>query len=349
MLRIRRSHHQWLAPAVAAICLVFLMSSASATQLRIQPGDIVCTISSDVPVTISPDGGINVTITDSETCLPQAERPGTPVLSREIIERNEPGRIRLTWSSSESASTCEATSTPSLPDWTGNVPLGAGQTRTITDLSEGNYVFSLTCSNSAGTSESATVSGTIFSSSPSECEGRLPPEGWTRLTNGCKFVIGSGYQGDCTSWDALFGGGFTEVSGGTARIATNRLDPTHYLALQFSTQGMASDARGSITSDRAGGMMELHRRIYSISSCPGDFDSSVINNETGCYGQLTSIRHLRWGGPDSDESCQLEPNKTYYLNLIGTDSPLGTSPDALQPNCSSNENCGAVYDPQQRN
>lgn len=349
MTRSHRPCYRWLAPSLTLISLLILSFSTFANQLLIQPGDIVCTVDGSTPVTISPTGDISVTITDSDTCLPQPVPPAVPVLALDVTDQNAPGEIELTWTSSDTASSCEASSNPILSDWSGSVPLGENRSRTISGLAEGNYTFSLTCSNSAGSSASAEVSGTIFSTVPAACSNRPPPAGWTRLTSGCKFIIGSGFQGDCTSWDALFGGAFTEVSGATQRLATNRLLPTHYLAIEFNTGDLAPHAQGAITSDRAGGMMDLHFRTWSISTCPGDFDQTAVSAETGCYGRLTSSRHLFWGGRNSSRSCKLEPNTTYYLNIIGTNSPLGTDPDLLEPNCPSNANCGAVYDPQQGN
>lgn len=344
MSPILHANSRWLVQVAAIGCLSILISPSFASQLRIQPGDIVCALSEEIPVSIAPNGDVVVTITDSESCLPQAAPPLEPSLSRLILDQNAPGEVQLTWTSSEGASSCEATSNPSISGWTGTVSLGDGQTRTLTGLAEGGYTFGLTCTNSAGTSPAAEANATIFSSAPAECANRQPPAEWTRLTSGCRFVFGSGFQGDCTSWDAVFAGGFTEVQGTTERIATNRLLPKHYLALQFNTGDLAPTQVGSLSSDRAGGMMEFHRRIYSISTCPGDFDRE--NAETGCYGELSAIFGLRWGGPESTRSCKLEPNTTYFLNIIGTDSPLGTSPDLIQPNCPNNENCGAVYDPQ---
>lgn len=346
MSRIRRPALRWPARLGMFFCLFLLSPSIFAGQLLIQPGDIVCSISAETPVTIAPNGDVTVTITDADTCLPQAGPPAAPMLSLDVLSADEPGEVRLTWTSSDSASSCEASSSPALADWNGSVPLGENRTRNISGLAAGNYTFNLSCANSSGSSPLAEASGTILSTAPAECSNRPPPAGWTRLTSGCKFVVGSGFQGDCRSWTSLFGGEFLDVVGGTQRLATNRLNPNHYLAIQFNSGNLSPTAEGSITSDRAGGMMELHFRMFSISTCPGDFDQAAVSAETGCYGQLSSSRHIFWGGTSSARACKLEPNTTYYLNIIGTNSPLGTDPDLLEPNCPNNENCGAVYDPQ---
>ena len=330
-----------------------LFSQAMANQLVIQPGGITCAIDPEVPVIVDSNGDIHVRVLDigSDDCLGNAPTElSEPSLSVRVREAEAPGEVRLLWDGSDGAESCMASSEPTLDEWDGPVSAETGQRLIISDLSADTYEFRLLCSR--GDLDSPQVSETAeirAAGDPAACDSRPPPRDWNRLTNSCVFVIGSGFQGDCTSWDAIFGGGFDEVNGRTRRIATNRQDPFHYLALEFRTGDITPTQRGSLTSDSAGGMMDSRRRIYSISTCPGDFHQEAVMEETGCYGQLTSIFHLFWGGEESGRQCQLQPNTTYYLNLISTNSALGTNPRNLVPNCPNGDNCGAVYDPQQGN
>jgi hypothetical protein len=86
--------------------------------------------------------------------------------------------------------------------------------------------------------------------------------------------------------------------------------------------------------------------MMSISRCPGDFNEAAIEAEMGegCIGNDVVI----WGGPDQQDTffiCGLEENTQYYLNFIFTNSPIGTSPSNIQPNCTNPAGCGIRVTP----
>jgi hypothetical protein len=83
--------------------------------------------------------------------------------------------------------------------------------------------------------------------------------------------------------------------------------------------------------------------MMTISRCFGDFNKVALEAEMG-EGCINEIRDgqrsdlLPWGGPDQRESwfiCELEENTRYDLNLVFTNSPIGTSPSNIQPKCTT--------------
>jgi len=236
--------------------------------------------------------------------------------------------------------------------------------------SEDAYTLSLVCRNGPVESDEGvaqTLSLTVeegFSPGPIEgCEERGPPRGWTRLSNGplsCNYISGEGFDAnsDCRFWqdtsdpeDPTKPGGiwpspFLDTGGNTRRLAIGRESPEEYMAIEFNTVGLTPDRRGRITAESAGSGIVPTRVLATISTCPGDFNRDAILAETGCYQTFSSLTALRWGGAASGESCQLEPDTRYFLNLIPTDSPLGTATNSLESNCPEGSRCGSVVSPQ---
>lgn len=274
--------------------------------------------------------------------------PATPSLSREVLDGVAPGEVRLTWSSSSGATDCEALSNPSQSAWGGSVGTGSNQQVTLSGLAAGSYEFRLRCSNSAGSSDWRTVTANIGVST--QCANRPPPDGWSRIANGCVFQWGVGWIGssDCTDWEGIWPSPFIDSTGSTRRVASaGRSGPRQYLAIEVSTAGMPTTKTGRVTAGDDG-FAHPPNTIVTISSCPGDFHEAAVMEETGCYAaQNVIFSAYQWGGVNTSRTCKLESNRTYYLNIIPTSSPLGTHPDSLEPhpNCESGP-CGFVYEPQ---
>lgn len=296
---------------------------------------------------LSQSASIGVTVPDPQT------PPATPSLTRTVVQGTAPGEIRLDWSASSGASSCTAESSPVVSQWNGSVGTGTNQQTILSGLAAGSYTFRLRCANSAGTSANAQVTASISAPANEACANRAPPEGWERMSTGslsCVYPIGAlswDSSADCRTWTpGIWPTPFLETGGLTFRLGTRQ--PRQYLAIALDTNGLTSLTSGSITSSEPGGTPMVNpRRIYSISSCPGDFHQDAVMADTGCYGQLTGLFHIFWGGPGTTRACKLQSNRTYYLNIIATDDPLGTPPNQIRPapECETSA-CGATYSPQ---
>ena len=179
---------------------------------------------------------------------------------------------------------------------------------------------------------------------------RQPPQGWSQHTSGCITGRNLGWHGDCTVWDGgIWSHPFWQVVGVTERLAVARNNSKHYLAIEIETFGMPTTKAGRINIYPDTSFDISPPTIVSISRCPGDFHEEPLMEETGCYARHASgfNANFHWGGVDSDRDCQLESDESYFLNIIPTNSELGTNPNELEPIPDCDENaCGYVYDPQ---
>ena len=190
------------------------------------------------------------------------------------------------------------------------------------------------------------------------CEGRQPPQEWSQLGDGntptCLYTVGVGWDSnaDCTTWEpGLYSSAFYETTGVTRRLAlAGRGDARQYLAIEIDTENMPPDSSGRLNVEHDP-FAEAVSTIISISTCPGDFHHDEVVSETGCYAEQSPVAgggaSFRWGGVDTDESCQLASDETYFINIIPTSSSPETAPDDLEVHSSCEDDvCGLVYEPQ---
>ena len=182
---------------------------------------------------------------------------------------------------------------------------------------------------------------------------RRPPSGWTRITTNCD---PDGRANNCTHWGpgGVWTVGFPGGSGNTRRLASGLGSIPQFLAIEIRTFDKLADAYGRIVQESAGPPIpRVPQQIVTISSCPGDFNQEAIMADTGCYGRPSAISSFRWQGPDADppgaysSTCVLQPNRTYFWNIIPSNSPLGTAPEDLEidPVCLEGLRCGVIYSP----
>lgn len=351
---------QHLSSHLVFVLLCFLMgfavAVASASELVINDGEFTCALDPSVPVAINAStGDLEVTLLNTEACFGPPGGPPTvplePALELQVLQSQAPGSVRVTWSSSEGASSCTASSSPTLAAWSGDVSLGQNQSQEIPQIPAGSYTLRLRCANSAGDSPNAQDSFTISApAAPEACTNRPPPSGWTRMSTGslsCRYdnsgrlITGA----DCRTWSpGIWPSTFLNTGGLTERLGT-RGGQNQYMAIQFDTTGLTSTRIGHITASESGAMNQP-RFLWTISECPGDFNPT---QPTGCYGALVSVSPtIFWGGTGTSRACRLEANRTYFLNLIATNVPLGTPPEniTLSPDCPEGRPCGAVFSPQ---
>jgi hypothetical protein len=215
--------------------------------------------------------------------------------------------------------------------WTANPkpPSGSVTGISLAGLTVGQtYPVRLSCSNGVANTDVAEISVEVTASDPGipeGCEGRTP----TNMTRAA--TCRAGTSANCAIYTEVFG----DFPGSGAKEI--EIQSNQYLAMQFTTAGLASTASGIWTREQVSGGT-TGRLLTTISRCPGDFDLQAIQAEMGsdqCYrfqigaGTIQSLKM-----PDGlFTRCPVQPNTTYYLNMVVTDSASGTSPSQLTWDC----------------
>lgn len=250
---------------------------------------------------------------------------------------DEGDSVSVSWTSVNTGS-CASGGT--LPAWTAlgtSLPSSNTVSLTTAGLPNGNYTMTLACSSQQGLVSAPNNPLTVTvqnSSSTGTCATR-PPVSLTRASS-----IVNNANDNASLFESVFGP--FPGSGNSQQVS---MDDTKYAAMEFTTDGtIASSAFGSLelatlqplpNNTATGGFAP---RLWSISRCPGDFRKHVIDTENGpgCVQGGTGNFAVdqgpfKWGGSNyiSDSGvCALEPNTTYYLNLLYTDQSPPTSEQA---------------------
>ena len=251
-----------------------------------------------------------------------------------------------------------------MPGWTGSgkLPINAtaGQSVSTSNLAVGQYDTSIVCRNGPVTSSRGPVRVNVVEDNggggpgPAQCDApeRQPPQGWTRLTSGnlsCRYsATGGAFVGDCRVWSpGIWPVAFPGGQGNPAILTVGRQSPNEYIAVEFNSSGLGVNEIVDIRRAAASGFSP-EPSIVTISTCPGDFDQASILAETGCYFNFTTLfERIRIGGAQTSRACRLQPNQTYFLNILHTDSAAGTPVNQIQSNCSPGQFCGVIYNPTQ--
>ncbi|MGY6588971.1 MAG: hypothetical protein ACXIUB_11880 [Wenzhouxiangella sp.] len=277
---------------------------------------------------------------------------------------NEGGNVDFSW---RSRGAYDCIPGGDLPGWSGRTlgPDSAYETTTNrrVNLPAGSsenspYTAELVCENGPVQSNDGLASIVSVTVNPPSgpgpiegCENRGPPPGWSRMSTGnnsCVYSSGFQSSADCRIWNpGIWLADPANSAGITKRLVSNRNNPNSYIAIEFRTDDLSPTDQRRIETEGGGNPLASARRVYSISSCPGDFNQEAIEAETGCYGVVGVLSPIFYGGVDSGSTCRLESGRTYYLNIIATNSPLGTPADEIEPhpNCTNSTLCGAVYAP----
>lgn len=247
-----------------------------------------------------------------------------------------------------------------MPGWTGTgkLPINAtaGQTVNTSGLAVGQYDTSIVCRNGPVAASRGPVRVNIVEDNgggpgPAQCDApsRQPPPGWTRLTSGnlsCRYNATTGaFVGDCSQWTGIWPAPFPAGNGLPERLITGRISPNEYIAIEFNSAGLATNQIMEIRRNASTGIASTPS-IVTISTCPGDFDQAAVLQETGCYFKLDFLfQDIELGGSQTSRACRLQPNQTYFLNIVHTNSPAGTPANEIQSNCNPGQWCGIVYNP----
>lgn len=104
---------------------------------------------------------------------------------------------------------------------------------------------------------------------------------------------------------------------GSGTVSETVLPPDHYARLDFRTpsEPLSGRVQVDMASPKFGD--STARGWMSISRCPGDFDPPDPLCVSGPRVAMTV--HFSVGPPEESWECELEPDQTYYLNLVHSD------------------------------
>lgn len=240
---------------------------------------------------------------------------------------------------------CEGSGLPGTT-WDGENPKQpTGQQSVKTDgLVAGNsYPVELTCSNGP-VSDVRTISLAI-----EEDTGPEAPVGCEEVGELGDFAdwapASSILRNDSTHDPEVFADIFNEPFPGTTNTAHMEIRKGRYASIQFTTPSMTSSDSGQFNSEAAGQIYPGgDRRLVAISRCPGVFNPPDLEDED-CIKSLGITQGFYWFGPDHPDDafrCTLQSNTTYYLNILYSQSAVGTYPPK-QAECESGETvCGSL-------
>lgn len=176
---------------------------------------------------------------------------------------------------------------------------------------------------------------------PEGCEPLSNYSGWSQVTSDLVYGLP---REDATKFSEVFGKAFP---GATGNSETLHLDTGNYAAVKFTTPSdLSSNHSGRFKLEDAGSFpgTKTARSHWSISKCPGEFNPNNLTNE--CHVPYTKPGwiQMQWRGPNntSAKGCELQPNTTYYLNLLYSDSQSEFPP--MPKECGS-YGCGNLTEP----
>lgn len=335
--------------------------------LQTQPQPTVIELQGNMQIDSS--GNINVTPVDPEACTATGDCEGVDVAISSFTVNGQASSVSVAqgenlmirWES-QGAWACDGAG---LAGWTGTgkAPVNTvGQVISTGSLTPNNYTVELTCYNgSVIAANTPSVNIEITDDEPpvpTACQDRTLPSTWARKTTGsnsCSY----GYQAshglipdhDCRHFNQVWPFDFDEqqtlqrvlgigtTNGGRAYVAlefnSGNLDPA---AVKKFTVGVPQSSN-----------LDNRQKMFSFSRCPGDFNEAEIQSEMGPGCIVSSwLSSPQWGGTASFNDpnvCALEPNTTYYFNVIYTSDPVGTDPSQItpHPDCATGAGCGTRY------
>lgn len=122
------------------------------------------------------------------------------------------------------------------------------------------------------------------------------------------------------------------------------LDKGRYAAIQFTTPSDLNSRHEGRWSEESHFQLTLGTRWVSISRCPGNFDFNTFEQERCLRRWRRSESGVRWVGPGHDFAgtrCELEPDTTYYYNMLYSSDELDDFPPT-QHDCQGDPQCGHI-------
>lgn len=337
------------------VALVLALASATAfaqtertIEVQTDEGQLDVPLDDGVPLRILTDGDISATAIQGFSCSSggatcddvQVSMSSTDGGSFTVTPNpvTQGSNVSIGWSGT-GAWECSGTGLPGTTWNNQNPKQPSGQQSVGTgSLTAGtSYDVEVTCSNGPVT-DSRTLSLLVEEDTipdPEGCEG--VPElsdfpGWSLATD-----VGYGDETLVpTTWDNVFANTFPEGGQVLFELRKNR-----YVAMQFATpSSLSSTNAGFLASEpSAAGASGPGPRMMSVTQCPGVFDPQHMEDPDCLKGNIGASTRFDWVGPNHpwsefDGICELEAGKTYFWNIIFSDSTVGTMPPE-QADCES--------------
>jgi len=209
--------------------------------------------------------------------------------------------------------------------WRGNIsPANGTKLISIT----GSPTLSLTCTNGGNpVVKSIVINNSGLSNPPAGCESVVPPVGLTMVSHLYSNPRGV-MDNPATSGEGM-GHAFLEDTGGgkTFAVKVDEVLPKTFTSIGGivvpSNHGTYINGHLQRTfnfTNSTSSSGEFKRIIYSMSTCPGDFDTTKT---AACQSNIPggSSKILMTSNPTDpflgfDNTCLLEKGKTYYLNFF---------------------------------
>lgn len=344
-------------PAALMLCLAGLGSGGVSAQSMIlknaaggtlvqypltTSASCVLTGTGDIELKPQPAAG-----TSGDGWCPQGAAPTAPtfpaalsVTPTAIITGNT---VSASWTSA-GAQTCSGTATRNgsavtVSGWTGSQPTTSpAPSLQFTISSAGAYVFTITCTNTAGSTPSSSTTINVSDPGTGACAGVTPT--FANLTRQTTFTNTSELQQtgngnnelalgaiDVTDYAPFMGPEFPKVRADIGLLPVKR---DQYVAMAFNT-GTVTAARygvGPPNPNRFGSIEWVPPNqfgasvLVAITECPGDFTNLpvAVGDPSGndeCRVSGTESR-LEWGvDPTGGNNfvCRLKENTAYYVNV----------------------------------
>ncbi len=253
--------------------------------------------------------------------------------------------VNIQWDS-RGAWSCEGSGLPGTA-WNNSNPKQPGGSQSVNTgpLTPGTtYQVEVNCSNGP-VSDSRTLALTVTEDTvpvPAGCEG-VPAlssyPGWSEAT--------SILYNNSTHNPRVFADIFNQPFPGTPNTAILHMQKGRYAAIRFTTPSDLNHTnRGQFNGESAGQVYPFggDQMIFSIASCPGVFDPQYVDQADKCLKKVNVSTPFYWAGPGhpyAQYDCELQPNTTYYLNILYSQSPAGTMPPVQAP-CGGRSSCGSL-------
>lgn len=308
-------------------------------ELQTDDGLIEIPLDSSVPMKLLSEGDISATAeagfacpTDGASCDDVQVSLDTLIVSPDTVSHGS--NVNIQWGS-QGAWTCQGSGLPGTV-WNSGNPKDPTDSQSVNtgDLDPGtSYQVEITCSNGP-ISASLTRTLTVTEDSvpvPAGCENVPPLSDYPEWTEASDVRYGTPVVNPAT-WVSVFGREFPK--GGTFHF---ELTKGEYAAMKITTPAyLSSSSSGQINAEIKGtsSYSGAGPRMVSITPCPGVFDPQEISDPK-CLKAAGSTDSFYWVGPGhpySSFQCELQPNTTYYVNMLFSGSSAGTMPP-VQSDC----------------
>lgn len=315
-------------PAAIAAALAALIGTGGASVAIAQSSSILLNnddnteivLQDGTSVQVDPvTGNLTATPLDPQACTGTANCDDVQVditsFNASPSSVSQGGNVNFSWNS-RGAWDCTGTGlTGTTWNGTGKLPQG-NQSVSTASLAPDDYIADLECLNGPVT-DTRQVSFTVVTGGgggPQNCidEGRVPPAGLTQDTTALSNIFNQNLSDPTRTWSDVFGDPFPDS--GSPYWKTQR---DQYISLEFTTAGVPTGSSGRFELNNPQSSFNFGQTLVTFSQCPGDFldqadsDCKKLITNGGINWQVTTASGLF-------NTCELEPNTTYYLNALHT-------------------------------